>query len=119
MNLDRRRVNQLPTFGLTLLASLAMDLKHAVLVERRERVKEAVRANKGEAVALVGSVARGDYTATSDYDFVVSFQPKSSILDHARLELALENILERPVDVVDRDALNERSRRILDHAIDL
>ena len=96
-----------------------MDLQHVVLVERRDQVKEAVKANKGLAVALIGSVARGDYTEASDYDFVVSFQPKSSLFDHARMELALEDILERSVDVVDRDALNDQSCRMLDHAIDL
>ena len=96
-----------------------MALLDTVLVERREQVKAAVMANKGQAVALVGSVARGDCTADSDYDFVVTFQPKSSLLDHARMELALEDILGCSVDVIDRDALTEQSRRMLEDAIDL
>lgn len=96
-----------------------MDLQNVVLIERRDQVKEAVKANKGLAVSLVGSVARGDYTAESDYDFVVSFQRSSDVFDHARLELALETILERPVDVISRGALTERSRHVLDHAIEL
>ena len=82
-----------------------MPLLDTVLVERREQVKAAVMANKGQAVAHGGSVARGDCNADSDYDFVVTFQPKSSLLDHARMELALEDILGCSVDVIDRDAL--------------
>lgn len=101
------------------LESGFMDLQQVVLLERRDQVKEAVKANKGLAVALIGSVARGDYTKESDYDFVVSFQEQSDIFDHARLELALEDILERSVDVISRGALTERSRHVLDHAIDL
>lgn len=96
-----------------------MDLQHLVLVERRDRVKQAVSANRGTSVALVGSVARGDYTSTSDYDFVVSFLPRSSLFDLARLELALEEILERPVDVISSGSITKRSNRVLDHAIDL
>ena len=97
----------------------AMDLRNIVLVERRDQVKEAVEANRGLSVALIGSVARGDYTPESDYDFVVSFQKSSDVFDHARLELALEDILGRSVDVISRGALTERSRHVLDHAIDL
>ena len=96
-----------------------MDLQNIVLVERRDQVKEAVKANRGLAVALIGSVARGDYTSESDYDFVVSFGPRSSLADHARLELTLEDILGRSVDVIDKDALGDHSRHLLDHAIDL
>ena len=96
-----------------------MDLRDVVLVERREQVKEAVVANKGESVALVGSVARGDYTDDSDYDFVVTFRPKSSLFDLVRLQAALEDILDRSVDVISRGSLTGRIERVLDHAIDL
>ncbi|MYG19377.1 MAG: nucleotidyltransferase, partial [Gemmatimonadales bacterium] len=41
------------------------------------------------SVALIGSVARGDDTDTSDYDFVVEFLPGASLFDHAALESAL------------------------------
>ena len=95
------------------------DLQKLVLVERRDEIKAAVQAHKGSDVALIGSVARGDYTTTSDFDFVVSFERSSDVFDHAGLELALEAILDRSVDVIALDALTERSRHVLDHAIEL
>ncbi len=96
-----------------------MDLQTFILVERRDEIKAAVKANRGLEVALIGSVARGDYTKTSDFDFVVSFERSSDAFDHAGLELALEAILDRSVDVIARDALTDRSRHVLDHAIEL
>ncbi len=97
----------------------SMDLRTFVLVEHRDEIKAAVRANRGLAVSLIGSVARGDYTTTSDFDFVVSFERSSDVFDHAGLELALEAILDRSVDVIALDALTDRSKHVLDHAIEM
>lgn len=89
------------------------------LVERREEIKAAARNRLVESIALVGSVARGDYSETSDFDFVVRFEKEASLLDHGGLELDLEDILGRRVDVIDREALTGRALGMLDDAISL
>jgi hypothetical protein len=45
-------------------------------------------------------VARGDETSDSDLDFLVEFGEGASLLDLARMELDLEELLGCEVDVV-------------------
>lgn len=89
------------------------------LVERREEIKAAARNRLVESIALVGSVARGDYSETSDFDFVVRFEKEASLLDHRGLGLDLEDILGGRVDVIDCGALPGRALGMLDDAINL
>ena len=52
------------------------------LVEANKReINEIVRRHRGRSVSLFGSVARGDETPTSDIDFLVDFEPGSSLFD--------------------------------------
>lgn len=53
-------------------------------------------------------MARGDDTHNSDCDFVAEFLPGASLFDHAALEIALEEILDNPVDVLSASAVRER-----------
>ena len=76
----------------------------------RERILAAAAANGAEHVRLFGSVARGEDTADSDVDFLVTLRPGRTLLDLARLELELEAILGRRVDVVTEDSLYEPIR---------
>jgi predicted nucleotidyltransferase len=58
---------------------------------------------------LFGSAARGDFDpSASDYDFFVEFgdQPaKGAFKRYMGLKLGLEDLLGRPVDLVERDAV--------------
>ena len=74
--------------------------KEAVLGRHRKALKEAVARHNGESVALVGSVARGDDTAASDYDFLVRFKPGTGLFTVVRLQRALREILDGEVDVM-------------------
>ena len=96
-----------------------MNLQQMVLVEHREKIKAAAKARLAESIVLVGSVARGDYTERSDFDFVVRFEEKASLWDHGGLQMDLQDILGRSVDVVDQEALEGQSLRMLDDAISL
>ncbi|MDQ3029642.1 MAG: nucleotidyltransferase family protein [Actinomycetota bacterium] len=83
------------------------------LVEhRREEIKAAVARHRGLQIALFGSVARGDASEESDVDFLVDFQPDSSLFDLLHLQDELQAILGCPVDVVStRAAARRRGRR--------
>jgi hypothetical protein len=58
-------------------------------------------------MALFGSALRDDFRPESDLDFLVRFSRDASwgLLDHARMERELTEILGRPVDIVSRDGL--------------
>lgn len=56
---------------------------------------------------MFGSVARGEATVDSDIDFLVEFEPGSSLLDLIHLEEALCDLLGVDVDVISLGALLE------------
>ena len=81
-------------------------------------------SRQGEQVAVndeevFGSVARGDDTDASDIDFLVEFEPDSSLFDLLHLEEALRGLLGRAVDVVSAGGLTDRDDHIRSEAIPL
>lgn len=60
-------------------------------------------------LSLFGSALRDDFGPASDIDFLVRFQPDAhwSLLDHARMELELEKLLGRKVDLATRASIEE------------
>ena len=71
-------------------------------------------------VRLFGSVARGEEQDDSDIDFLVDFQPGSTLFDQVGLIEELSMRFGRKVDVVSARSLNKHLRqRILDEAIEL
>jgi predicted nucleotidyltransferase len=70
------------------------------LPDLRDEIYRAAAESGARDVRVFGSVARGEERADSDVDFLVSLEPGRSLLDLARLELRLERLLGRPVDVV-------------------
>lgn len=83
-----------------------------LLEQHREQILAIVHEYKGHSIAVFGSVARGEATSISDVDFLVDFDPSSSLLDLIHLEEALEELLGVDVDVVSVGAL-------LDHDDDI
>jgi predicted nucleotidyltransferase len=65
-------------------------------------------------LALFGSVLRNDFGPDSDVDVLATFAPDSrrTLLDEAKMEIELEQILGRKVDLVSRSAI-EHSRNWL------
>lgn len=84
------------------------------LIERhRSQIIALARRHKGRAVAVFGSVARGEERPDSDIDFVVEFEPGSSLFDLIGLEDELRELLRCRVDVVSAGALLDRDDDIL------
>ena len=65
-------------------------------------------------LAFFGSVLRDDFSAQSDVDVLVEFEPEAhgGLLDLCRMQTELGSILGRNVDFVDRAAL-ENSRNYI------
>lgn len=68
-------------------------------------------------LSLFGSVLRPDFRPDSDVDVLVTFSPSAeiSLFDLVQMKLDLEEIFQRSVDVIEKDALENpfRKREIL------
>ncbi len=84
---------------------------------KRDEINELVRRHHGRSVSLFGSSARGDDRADSDVDFLVEFQPGSSLFDLMDLQEALESLLGARVDVVSVGGLKDRDDHIRQEAV--
>ena len=94
---------------------------HAAIAEKRENLMDLCRSFGVARLDVFGSAALGmDFdAATSDVDFLVEFGSQGDHLARfLELKDALEALLERSVDLVDRKAIEAsrnyiRRRRIL------
>ncbi|MGH7580684.1 MAG: nucleotidyltransferase family protein [Gemmatimonadales bacterium] len=80
------------------------------LRELRNEIRSAAHAHGASDVRLFGSVARGEEHPDSDVDFLVVLEPGRTLLDLARLEIRLEKLFGRRVDVMTASALQEPVR---------
>ena len=90
---------------------------HAEIAEKREELIALCRRYGVARLEVFGSAARGaDFDpARSDADFLVEFKPESGLSPLEQffgLADALEHLLGRPVDLVERGAL-EASRNYI------
>lgn len=86
----------------------------------REQVLETAAQHGASNVRVFGSVARGDDGEDSDIDFLVSLEDGRTLFDLCRLYDALEELLQRPVDiVVDGGISPYLEDRILSQAVPL
>ncbi len=65
--------------------------------------------------ALFGSVARGQALETSDIDMLVEPPDDISLFDFIDIQLALENVLGKKVDLVAYDAIKPRLKPYILH----
>ena len=88
----------------------------AKMTNRTERIVATLSANEAKiksfgvrSLSLFGSSTRGEDTPESDLDFVVEFEKKTfdSYMD---LKLFLEELFDRPVDLVLADGIKPRLR---------
>ena len=66
---------------------------------RRDEIYRIAKQYGASNIKVFGSVARGDDTEESDIDFLVDLEPDRSLLEHASLIVALEDLLHKKVDV--------------------
>lgn len=91
-----------------------------MLQEQRDAVLEIARRHGVTSVRVFGSVARGNESAESDIDLLVTVGPKVSPWFPAGLVLDLEELLGRHIDVVTEKGLNPLLRdQVLAEAVPL
>jgi predicted nucleotidyltransferase len=90
------------------------------LQQEKEEILAIANRHHADNVRLFGSVARGEDRPDSDVDFLVDFQPGSTLFDQAALIEALSIKLGRKVDVVSSRALNRHlQQKISEEAVSL
>ncbi len=96
-----------------------MGRRNDVLDKHREAIRSEALRHNARWIALVGSVARGEDTANSDYDFLVDFLPGTSLFDMAGLQIQLEDLLGTKVDIVSVAGIKDYCRGMLADAVPL
>lgn len=83
-----------------------VETKDQVL-QRLRRHAGAMRALGVKRIGLFGSFERDEATLDSDIDLLVEFEPGEKTFDHfMQLAFLLEDLLERRVELVTREALS-------------
>lgn len=67
-------------------------------------------------IGVFGSFARGDEGPESDVDIIVGFE-KPTFDNYMDLKFTLEEILQRPVDLVMKDAVKPRLQPIIEQEV--
>jgi predicted nucleotidyltransferase/DNA-binding XRE family transcriptional regulator len=75
------------------------------LTRHRAEIVRTAEAHRVGNVRVFGSVARGDDRPDSDVDLLVDVPAGVGLLALARLQAALEDLLDAPVDLVPADGL--------------
>lgn len=90
-------------------------MKTAEIKQIKKNIIKVLLHYNVKKAALFGSAVRGELNKKSDIDLLVAFNGRKSLLDLARLKLALEDVLGKKVDVLTYHSLNPLlKKRILD-----
>ncbi len=84
-----------------------------ILQKSKKRIAEICRRYQIRELSLFGSQVRGDFSSKSDFDFLVEFQPEAEIgfIELGFIQEELENLVEKPVDLVPKDGLKKLIRK--------
>ena len=89
-----------------------------ILQAKREEVLKIAASHGARNVQIFGSLARGEATATSDLDILVTLDPDRTLLDLVAIKQDLEDLLNCPVDVVTEAAISPYIRdQVLKEAV--
>ena len=79
----------------------------------RKKIAEFCKRWSINEFSLFGSVLRADFNPESDIDVLLSIDPEARIgvLELAQMQIELENLFKRPVDLLEKEALRNPYRR--------
>ncbi|MGH8999650.1 MAG: nucleotidyltransferase family protein [Acidimicrobiia bacterium] len=96
-----------------------MGTRRVLVEEHRQAITGLARRHRARSIAVFGSVARDEDCAESDIDFLVEFEPGSSLFDLVHLQDDLATLLGCQVDVVSVGGLKARDKHLLEEALPL
>lgn len=79
----------------------------------RKKIAEFCKRWSITEFSIFGSVLREDFRPDSDIDVLISIDPDAQIglLEIAQMQIELENLFKRSVDLVEKEGLRNPSRR--------
>jgi hypothetical protein len=88
-------------------------MKRQRLIIPKKKIAEFCRRHHVVEFSLFGSVLREDFQSDSDVDVLVTFSTDAqvSLFDLVDMKIELEGLFNRPVDVVEKDALRNPFRK--------
>jgi predicted nucleotidyltransferase len=91
-----------------------------LIEKKRQDIIRICEKHGAHAIRVFGSVVRGEDDTGSDIDFLVELEQGRSLLDVVALIQDLEELLGRPVDVVEPEGIHWYIRdRVLKEAVPL
>lgn len=87
----------------------------AVMMKLRELKPTITARFKVREISLFGSFVREEQVKSSDIDLLAEFEDNADLFDLIGLALYLEEIFQRPVDVVPKQALRAELRESILH----
>jgi predicted nucleotidyltransferase len=87
---------------------------YRLLQEKREEILEIAAKHGASRVRIFGSVARGEATTASDFDFLVRLDPDRSLLDQVALQHELQDLLGGAVDILVEGGVSPYLERRID-----
>ncbi len=86
------------------------------IISSLKNVKEEIHLKyRVKEIGIFGSVARGTAKKESDIDIYAEFEPEADILDYSGLSLELEELFNRPIDIVTPRGIREEMRSNIFH----
>lgn len=84
-----------------------------VIEKSKQKIVELCRKYQISELSIFGSQVRGDFSATSDFDFLVEFAPeaKVSFFELSRIQSELEELVQSEVDLVPKNGLKPLIRQ--------
>lgn len=115
----KSRLWDIPRIRRTRKAPRGTGIKQ-VIGEHGLRIRRLAREFHATNPRVFGSVARGEATPTSDVDIIVRFDSQATLFDHIGLRRSIQELLHRPVDIVDEAAVHWYSKpQILSEAVEV
>lgn len=83
------------------------------LASNRAAIRQVVESHRARNPRVFGSVLRGQDTDGSDLDILVDPTPETTLMDVAAIQVALQRLLNVPVDVLTPSALPDHFRSVV------
>ena len=79
----------------------------------RDKIQPLLEKHRISYAGVYGSVARGEDKADSDIDLLVTIDAPMGLFTFAGIQLALQDILKRPVDLVSTSAVKQNIKKYI------
>ena len=83
------------------------------LQTHRDAIREIALSHQVKNVRVFGSVLHGDDTEDSDLDLLVDPTPETTLMDIAKIQVEVSQLLNMTVDVLTPKALPDKFRQLV------